>query len=221
MRVINSLIFDLDGTLVDSSSGVIEAVNYALMRTGQAQRSPETIRKYIGYPLESMFSDFTDIPYQELLEHFRVKARETVVPATTALDGADEALERLHRLGYRMAIATTKIKTQVDGIIIKLGWQSYFSVAIGGDEVRRVKPDPEIFLLALRQLKTDPGAALVIGDTVNDVLSARAAGVDVVGVASRFGDHQEMLDARPDYLIQSISELAGLMETLEKRGLQT
>ena len=122
------LIFDLDGTLIDSSDGVVEAVNYSLIQMGEPPQSPEVIKPYIGFPLEQMYPDFTDAPYEELYAHFTVKARETVVASTTALPHVEKVLARLHETDLRLAIGTTKIKRHVDGIVAKLGWKEYFDV---------------------------------------------------------------------------------------------
>ncbi len=218
MNGVSTLIFDLDGTLVDSSRGVVEAVNFALRQNGQPEKPPATICRYIGYPLQTMFADFTDVPYDRLLAKFRVRAVETVVSSAEPLDGVDETLTRLDQLGYRMGIATTKIKPQLDAIIDKLGWCGFFDATVGGDEVEKVKPAPDAFLLALKRLDADPVRSLAIGDTVNDVLSAKASGLAVVGIKSPFGDQQEMEAAGPDHMIETLAELPGLLDRLNGKN---
>ncbi|MBU0982582.1 MAG: HAD hydrolase-like protein, partial [candidate division Zixibacteria bacterium] len=130
-----ALVFDLDGTLIDSSEGVVAAFNYSLAAMGQPEQPAEMIKKYIGYPLSDVYPRFTSAPLSELYHHFQIKARETVVSSTVALGGVTAALRHLHRDGWLMAIATTKIRAHVDGIIDKLGWSGYFAALVGGDEV--------------------------------------------------------------------------------------
>jgi HAD superfamily hydrolase (TIGR01509 family) len=205
------VIFDLDGTLIDSSEGVVEAVNYSLRQMGEPEQSPEVIKPYIGYPLAKMYPEFTDAPYEQLYAHFSVKAAQTVVASTRPLPHADEVLNRLCSDGRTLAVASTKIKRHVDGILGKLGWREFFSAAVGGDEAPQFKPDPAVFRIALERMKASPGEAMVVGDTINDVQAARAVPIAVTAVASPYGRRGELEASRPDYFLD---DLRLLPETL-------
>ncbi|UCD63525.1 MAG: HAD family hydrolase [Candidatus Zixiibacteriota bacterium] len=216
---IDNLIFDLDGTLIDSSEGVVEAVNYSLRRIGEPEQPPERIKAFIGYPLSQMYPTFTSAPVKELYRHFQEKASETVVSSTVVLPGVAEMLHFLHDQGYRLGIATTKIKNHVHGIIEKFQWHRLIAAYCGGDEVRRVKPDPEILLLALRRMGVGADNSMAVGDTINDVLAARAVPMTVTGVASLYGGRQKLLEARPDFFIESLPELPSVLNGLQKEAL--
>ena len=205
------LIFDLDGTLIDSSDGVVEAVNYSLTQMGEAPQPPDIIKPYIGYPLEQMYPNFTDAPYKELYAHFTVRAAETVVASTTALPHVEEVLARLHKTDIKLAIGTTKIKRHVDGIIAKLEWHNYFDVLVGGDEAVRFKPDPAVFQIALKRLNANPANTMVVGDTINDVLAAKAVPMAVTAVASPYGDSETLVASEPDHFIKDIRQLPELL----------
>jgi len=220
LTLIKNLIFDLDGTLIDSSEGVVDAVNYSLRQMGQPEQKPEAIKAFIGYPLEKMYPHFTDASLDDLCTHFQAKANKTVVTSTQMLPGVEETLRRLEECGYRMAIATTKIRVNVDGILKKLGWQKIFHVATAGDEVEKVKPDPAIFRLTLERLKAEPHETLVVGDTVNDVLAARAVPMKVVAVASPYGGRRRVAAVGPDFFIDSITELVDLLDNHNRRKLK-
>ncbi len=211
---IRNLIFDLDGTLIDSSEGVVEAVNYALVQMNLQPQPAERIKKYIGFPLEMAFHDFTDLPYAELYRHFQVKAATTVVSSSRLLDGVEPTLAELKARGYRMSIATTKIKTHVDGIVAKFGWQKLFDLAVGGNEVARVKPDPAQFAYVIERLGARSDETLVVGDTVNDVLAAKSVPMPVVAVSSPYGGNEETLALGPDYAIDSLPELVALLDRI-------
>ena len=219
MKDIKNLIFDLDGTLIDSSQGVVEAVNYSLRQMGQPEQRPEAIKAFIGYPLGKMYPHFTDAPLEELYAHFRVKAAETVVASTKILPGVTQTLRRLDDRGYRMAIATTKIRANVNGILKKLGWQKLFRVTTAGDEVENVKPDPSMFRLTLERLKADPSETIVVGDTVNDILAAKEVPMRVVAVASPFGGRGKVIAAHPDFFIESITGLLDLLKIPKQHKL--
>jgi len=215
------LIFDLDGTLIDSSVGVVDAVNYSLRRMNLPEQPKERIVRFIGYPLSWMYHDFTDAHIEELHRHFQARAAETMVASTVVLDRVPEILEQLLMAGYRMAIATTKIRRHVEGVIEKYGWSKFFDALVAADEVVNVKPAPDAFRLALKRLGTTPQRAIVVGDTINDVYAAHAVPMKVVAVESPYGGLVELQASRPDYLIKSLSELPGTLETLNNREIRT
>ena len=214
MKPIKHLIFDLDGTLIDSSDGVVEAVNYSLRMTGQPEQPPERIRTFIGYPLEVMYPEFTDAPLDDLYHHFQVRAGETMVSTTVALPGVDATLTSLKDSGYRMAVATTKIRRHVDGILSLFGWSSLFEATVGADDVEHVKPAPDAFVLALRRMGASPSDSIVIGDTINDIAAAQGVPMRVVAVTSPYGKSDEMLALNPDHHLASVAELPDLLKKL-------
>ncbi len=215
---IRNIIFDLDGTLIDSSDGVVEAVNYSLRQMGESEQPAEVIKSFIGYPLSQMYPTFSKSPLKELYKHFQTKAAETVVASTCILPNVEAALGDLSGNGYRLAIASTKIKHHIEGIVKKFGWQNLMTAYSGGDEVSAVKPDPEIFRLTLSRIDGAADDTIVVGDTVNDVLAAKAVPMMVVAVDSPYGGRQRLLDAGPDYFISSIADLPGLLSRLKKEA---
>jgi len=208
---VRTLIFDLDGTLIDSSEGVVDAANYALRQMGQPEKSPETIKRYIGFPLHRMFADFTSVSPVALYDHFQVRAAKTVVASVRPLDGVEAVLLELHRRGFTMAIVTTKTRSHLDGIVTKLGWTKYFPANISGSDVAAPKPDPEAFAMALRRLNCAAESALVVGDTINDIMAARAIPMKVASVPSPYGGHEEVAALRPDYSLNHLGELLHLL----------
>ncbi|MEA2031636.1 MAG: HAD-IA family hydrolase [candidate division Zixibacteria bacterium] len=211
MKHIENIIFDLDGTLIDSSDGVVTSVNYSLRMMNQPTQPPEAIKALIGYPLSRMYAQFTDIPTEELYHHFQNKAKETIVASTTVLPEVSETLQHLYDKGYHLAIASTKIRPHIEGILEKFGWAYMFSAYAGGNEVTKVKPDPEIFRLILQRLSVTSGKSIVLGDTINDILAAKAVPITVVAVASPYGGKEKVQQAKPDYFIENISELPNLL----------
>ena len=208
---IDTLIFDLDGTLIDSSEGVVAATNYALCQMSVPERSPDEIKSFIGFPLQQMFREFTSAPVDQLYRHFQVRAAETVVASAQPLDGIEQVLEEIHRRGYRMSIVTTKTRSHLDGIVAKLAWSRYFVANISGSDVTSPKPNPEAFRLALERLDCAAESALVIGDTINDILAARAVPMKVASVRSPYGGHDDVAALKPDYELNQLSDLLPLL----------
>ena len=209
---IKNLIFDLDGTLIDSSKGVVKATNYALNRINEPIRSDEEITEFIGYPLEEMFLSFSDKSYREFREFFQEKAKEAVVAETEPLDGVEQVLRQLLDRGYRMAIGTTKISIHIEKILAKFRWEDIFVAYIGSDNVSRVKPDPEIFIKALNLLNSNKENTLVIGDTVNDIYAARGASLPSIGIRSPYNSRDKLETSNPDIIIDNINELLTILE---------
>ncbi len=203
---VRNIIFDLDGTLIDSSAGVIEATNYALTELGEPPRRPDEIVRFIGYPLEEMFAAFTDTPIEQLSAKFQERARTSVAASARALPGADEILRLLHQARYRLAIATTKFTVHTEAIIRKMNWTQCISVTASGDEVSRVKPQPDLILLAIKRLGAGPDDTVMVGDTVNDILAARAAGIPVIAIRSPFRNDDLSL-YRPNLLLPKFTDL--------------
>jgi phosphoglycolate phosphatase len=206
------LIFDLDGTLIDSSKGVIESTNYALRSLGDNERRPEEIKRYIGYPLNVMFHAFSDGDFSRFRDLFRERAAEVMARLTVPIDGASRVLEELLSRDYLLAVATTKLSTQVARIFARLGWHRYFRIYVGADNVAEVKPAPEAFERVMAEAGSGKNETIVIGDTVNDILAARAAGVPSVAVRSIFGREEELKASRPDIFIDRLDEILEILK---------
>lgn len=215
---IQSLIFDLDGTLIDSSDGVVDAVNFAFRQMSLPEVLPEIIKPYIGYPLKGMFADLTDAPVDELYAHFQTRAATSVVDSSTVLPDVEEALAELRESGYRMAIATTKIRIHVDAIVAKFGWERYFDATVAGNDVSMVKPHPEAIHLSIERLKSRPGNSLVIGDTENDIRAAQGVPTRCAAVLSPYGGEDIVKALAPDYVIRRLPELLPILAAVNADG---
>ncbi len=215
---IRSLIFDLDGTLIDSSDGVVDAVNFAFRRMSLPEISPDIIKPYIGYPLKGMFADLTDAPVDELYAHFQTRAATSVVDSSNVLPEVQEALVELHRHGYQMAIATTKIRIHVDAIVAKFGWERFFDAYVAGNEVSVVKPHPEAIHLSIQRLNATPETSLVIGDTENDIRAAQGVPTRCAAVLSPYGGEDKVKALAPDYVIRRLPELLPILAAVNANG---
>ncbi|MEW5925102.1 MAG: HAD family hydrolase [Candidatus Zixiibacteriota bacterium] len=212
LEIIKNLIFDLDGTLIDSSAGVIEATNYGLRSIGEPERTGPEIRRFIGYPLEDMFRAFSTGSYTEFWKYFQERAKETVVAAAVPINGADEVVRELSKRGYKMAIGTTKIRIHIEKILRKHDWQDIFHIYAGADDVGKVKPNPEVFIRLLKEMSANPHDTLVIGDTVNDVYAAKAASLKILAVRSPYGSDGELEASSPDKIIGDLTDLLPILK---------
>ena len=209
-----TIIFDLDGTLIDSADGIVEAFNFAMTQNGLQRQPRDEIVKHIGFSLDHMFGKFTNSNFDLLRKDFTLKAKQTVVDSSNPLNGAFETVVSLFESGYKLGIATTKWRRNIDGILNKFGWNDYFSEIIGGDEVTKVKPDPEIFSSLMALMKADPESTVIVGDTINDILPAKKLSVRSVAVKSPYGDSKEVMNLNPDFFIEEISHLPRIINKM-------
>jgi phosphoglycolate phosphatase len=206
------IIFDLDGTLVDSKLDLAHAVNATRAHFGLPPLDLETVGTYIGNgaPVlirRAMGAEKSQADVDKALEFFMAYYGEHKLDNTCAYPGIPEALEELHRDGVRMAVLTNK-PVRISGRIIDgLGLSKYFLHVYGGNSFERKKPDP----LGIETLLADTGVpkerTLVVGDSAVDVQTARNAGVKVCGVTYGFQPESFAADP-PDMIVDRPEELA-------------
>jgi len=191
---IRALIFDLDGTLIDSKRDLIHSVNAMLGEMGRARLGEETISGYIGHgaPLlvsRALGSSAKEEELRRALDFFLAYYEEHKLDTTCAYSGVPEALAELSRKQVPMAVLTNKpVKISVR-ILEALGLASYFRVVYGGNSFETKKPDPFGALTILKEFGVAPRQAMVVGDSEVDVQTARNAGVIAVAVNYGFGVH--------------------------------
>ncbi len=215
---IKAIIFDLDGTLIDSSEGIVEAFNFALRQFNLPEQPPSRIASMIGFPLDQMFQELAGNSNPELQIAFRNKGRETVAKASQPLEGVNEVVASLFDSGYKLGIATTKSRQNIDAILEKMGWWEFFMAVIGGNEVSQVKPHPEQFEWLLGKMNSDCTNTAVVGDTINDILPARQLGLTEIAVRSPYGSSLQVQQLGPHFFLEDLSELADVLGVLNRRG---
>ncbi len=210
---IKTVIFDLDGVLIDSSVGIVDTTNFVLRALGFPERQTAEIKPFIGCPLPKMFAEFAPgANYERIRPLFRQRAREVIVRTSKLLPYVRETLQRLQELDVTMGIGSTKIREHIVGVVDKFSLEAYIGgdAIVGGDEAAP-KPEPDIFLLALERLGAERESAVVVGDTINDVLAAQAARIPVVVVQSEFGSEAELATQHGLSRIDNLRQFAELL----------
>jgi HAD superfamily hydrolase (TIGR01549 family) len=208
---IKAIIFDLDGTLIDASDGVVECFNYALKEAGLKPAPAEEIKSTIGYPPKEVFKRYSKSKIEFLHRKLLKRAKEVMAERSRLLPGARETLEFCNSNGFKCGLATTKYRENGIKVLAKLEIEKYFEVILFGDEVEFVKPHPGIIYRIAERLEAKPQETLVVGDTINDVIAARAAGATSVSVTSGVDPKWKLLNEKPDYLIDTIGDLITLL----------
>ena len=216
LYAVQVIIFDLDGTLVDSAEDLRAALNRLLAELGLRPIEPTEIKGMIGDGvlklLDRALVAANGDPQQKdaLLPRFLEIYQANPATLTRCYPGVAETLEALRRKGFRMAVVTNKPVFATNKILQALGLAEFFPVAVGGDSVQQRKPHPAPLLVAARQLEVDVGQALMVGDNIHDVEAAHAAGMRCVAVTYGY-HHRPPSEFNADHLIDRFDELLPLV----------
>ena len=183
---IDAAVFDFDLTLADSTAGAVECSNHALRRLGLPAADPMAIRRTIGLPLPRAFCALTGAEDPGRGEAFAAcfieRADEVMVDLTALFPDVPEMLARLRDAGVRAAIVSTKFRRRIEGILAREKLRDAFAAIVGGEDVARLKPDPEGLHRALGALDVPGARAVYVGDHPIDAEAASRAGVRFVAV---------------------------------------
>jgi pyrophosphatase PpaX len=212
-----AVLFDLDGTLIDSIGLLLECVHHTFEGRLPAPTDEEWIAG-IGTPLRKQLAAYTttDEEIEELTQRYRNFQREHHDRLTWAFPGVIETLQELERRGNPMGVVTSKSNEMMDRGLAYVGAIDFMKTRIGMDSCTVHKPEPEPVLVALRELGYQPHEALFIGDSPHDIASGNAAGV--TSVAALWGPfRREQLDRqRPSRYLDRITDLPALLDALER-----
>ena len=206
---IRLIVFDLDGTLVDSGVDLANSVNYALGAFGLPRIPNETVYSYVGNGAQALIrrslGPGRDGILPRVLSAFLSHYREHLLDTTVPYPGVRESLEE--RSGaFELAVLTNKAVGLSREILDGLSLSPLFSDVCGGDSFGSKKPDPEGLLRIMERRGAVPAETLMVGDTANDVLTGRAAGTGTCGVAYGLGA-EGFADHPPDFVVDRFPEL--------------
>ncbi len=209
------LVFDFDGTLADTTEGIIITTQETLRRMGLPVVSAERFRPVIGLSLKDCFRYGTQTPEERLDEAAEVYRRlfdGIAVPRTTLYEGVPETLEALRKRGLQLGIATSRSGRTLRMLLDVLGIRDCFSELAATDEVEHPKPAPDLALLLMERLGARPEETVIIGDTVFDLQMGRAAGCRTVGVTWGNQPREQIGTASPDWIIDRFPALLDILD---------
>lgn len=201
-------IFDLDGTLVDTRADITTAVNKMLSHYGLETRSIGEVTGYVGDGVKHLVSRCIashEINFDEALSLFNDAYASHLLDTTRPYPGVYEVLDRLQ--GTRKALLTNKPRSFTETIIDGLELTHYFESLVFGDTLSRRKPSPEVVEHILSETGVIRDRVIMVGDGKNDILTAKAAGINSVYASYGYSDIYGLLDLVPDFVIHSITEL--------------
>ncbi len=208
---LRAVLWDLDGTLLDSKQSIRDTMNTVLAERGLPTFSREELDALIGHPLRDILATKTkDVAAVEAMTHrYRAAYNESGWVTVRLAEGLPEILERLRQEGVLTAVVTSKGQHETEVLLVDLGVAHLFDAIVGDDDVRPLKPDPAPVRAALTLLGGVPTErAVMVGDTTFDVGAARAAGVACIGVLWGTHDRKTLLASA------AVSDAAGLAKAL-------
>jgi phosphoglycolate phosphatase len=215
-----AVIFDLDGTLVDTPRAIVETFAAAFTAMGGEVPESSAVRATIGLPLEQAFGKLIGVPADDArvahgVQQYQTQFKELILPraAEMIFPGVVEGLATLRSEGFSLAVATSKFYASADALLRAARLRDDFSVVVGADQVTQPKPHPEMGLLIMQKLGVSPERAVVVGDTTHDLLMAKAAGMSSVAVTYGVHSVQELQSSRPTWIADTFADVLTCIQT--------
>jgi pyrophosphatase PpaX len=207
MKKIDTVLFDLDGTLINTNELIIASFLHTLDHYFPNEYTREKVIQFIGPSLHDSFSGLLPDRVEEMIDMYRSFNHEKHDELVEEYETVKETVKTLHEKGYKLAIVTTK-RSDTARMGLKLtGLEPYFPVLVGIDNVEKVKPDPEPLLRALDQLNSSPERAIMVGDSQYDVLGGKNTGTLTAAVAWTIKGREFLEAYEPDVMLETMSDL--------------
>ncbi len=216
-RHFDALVFDLDGTILDSHDLVARTINRVLDARGHPTIDPQRVHSMTGLPLEDIFSAVLPAAAAEemltCVDEYRERFQHEVLPVVEPIPGAPEALDRISASRqWPLGIATGRLTETAEEMLARCGLRQHFRVVLGADAAPRPKPYPDLLLEVLGRMgQYEPTRILVVGDSAADVAMALAAGASACAVTWGAQDAPNLLRADPTWCIDTWAELLDLL----------
>ena len=210
--MIKALLFDFDGTLLDTNDLIIRTFMHVLEDKFPGQYSPQDCINFIGPSLKETFEQIAPNEVDEMIANYRLWNKEHHDELVTEFDGVITTLEQLKNEGIRLAIVSTKTRDMIERGLNVMGATHLFELVVGLDDVQHVKPHPEPILFALEKLGVQKDEAIMIGDNSHDIEGGKNAGVRTAGVAWSLKGEDFLKQFNPDYMLQHMTDLFAIVK---------
>ena len=212
----SACLFDLDGTLTDSKTGIINALQYALGSFG-IKTEPEALHKFIGPPLRESFAKHYSFNQEEVDQALRVYREyygKQGIFENALYPGIDHLLHSLCQRDKILAVATSKPEFYARKILEHFKIDQYFTFVSGAELDERRGSKTQVIQYVFENIKIPSlNQAVMIGDKEHDVIGARAVGIESIGVLYGYGSREELVAAGASYIVQDIQELLALLQS--------
>ncbi len=215
-----TIAIDLDGTLIDSVHDIAHCLDAIMQSLGRPARGVDAIRHYVGNGIErsikraltgEMWAEPAVAEFEQALSLFVDTFADYNGQHSYCFPGVVEALEQMRAQDLKLACVTNKKRQFTGPLLDKLGVLSFFDTLVCGDDLPVNKPDPLPLLHAIEQLGGSPATSLMVGDSVTDVKTAKAAGVKVVAVSYGYNHGQDIRLTEPDWVVDSMAQICTIL----------
>ncbi|TGA97381.1 pyrophosphatase PpaX [Sporolactobacillus shoreae] len=217
--MIRTVLFDLDGTLINTNNLILASFQYTLDRYFPGKYTKKDLIPFIGEPLELSFDHVDPAQRDEMIEVYRAHNSKFHDRLVTEFPHVHETLEKLSSEGCKMGVVSTKKRDMVNRGLEFTHIAGYFDTVVTSDDVARLKPDPEPVEKAMVQLAAQPESTLMVGDSPSDILAGSGAHVRTAAVGWSMKGRSVLEKLHPDYLIDSMNDLLKLVRTADSATL--
>lgn len=217
------ILIDLDGTLVDSVPDLALCVDKMMLAIGMPERGEAAVRNWIGNGVErlvrrALVNSYDGEPDDELFEKahpiFMELYKENVCVESRPYPGVIEGLDYMQQQGFKLGCVTNKAAPFTEPLLEKLGLMKYFGIVVSGDTLAVKKPHPAPLLHAADFFGIKPENSLMVGDSIHDAAAGRAAGFAVLCVTYGYNHGNDIREAKPDAVVDSLAQIQTLIEQI-------
>ena len=212
-KKITTLLFDLDGTLINTNELIIASFLHTLNHYYPNQYTREDVYEFIGPSLLETFSGLDLERAEEMIEHYREHNHLHHDLLVEEYEGVYETIQELKERNYKVGIVTTKMRKAVQRGLLKGRLDSFFDVVVTLDDVKNPKPDPEPVELALKLIGSSAEETIMVGDNSHDILAGKNAGTKTAGVAWALKGRDYLEQYGPDYMLENMRDLLSIVES--------
>ncbi len=213
-KVYEVVLFDLDGTLIDSGEGITNSVAYSLAKFGIEIKDKRELYPFIGPPLHESYEKFYGFSKEKAktaVEYYREYYREKGIFENQVYEGVEALLKDLYNAGKTLIVATSKPRVFAEQILEYLGLAGYFTCIAGANMDGTMTKKSEVIRYGLAAANvSDDSNVVMIGDREHDVLGAKETGIDCIGVLFGYGDYNELKNAGADYIVEKADDIAAI-----------
>lgn len=213
---LNTVLFDLDGTLVNTNELIIQSFLHTFDQFCPGRFRREDVIPFLGPPLRETFESINKDQVEEMMKCYREFNMAKHDEYVKEFDGVYDTVKKLYDSGVKMGIVTTKLRPAVEKGLKLSRLAPFFDVVVTLDDVKNAKPDPEPLFKALDQLGGKPEEAIMVGDNHHDIIGGKNAGTKTAAVAWSIKGEQFLRQFEPDYMLQEMEELLPIVGVTKK-----
>lgn len=215
MAKINTVLFDFDGTIMDTNNLILESWQHTFRTVEGKERAAEDILETFGEPLNiTMGKLLPQVAVEEGVKIYRSYHHDRFTELIEVFPGIPELLAELKHRGYKTGVVTSRLRNTTELGLKTYDMEQYFDTVVTCDDTDKHKPDPEPVNIALERLGAKPEETIMVGDSMFDILCAKNAGVTsaMVGWALAISDGDKTGENQPDYILEKAEDLLAILE---------